>query len=346
MRPAVTKIFLLLFTVLTAVSCHYPASGDHWTANSANEIDSVEFRTAHHYWRGYNFVATDSFRIFSRPPFTPEPVYASDSSVVVCEDDVLVVEDVAADSLDDARIWVKVAAVGGFETYGPDGAYAAAERIRSGWVPESELLSASVPDEPVSKFIRGFSDGRLKLALSCVGLAVLLYLVQAVRRRRVRLVHFNDVDSFYPTLLCLVVSGMAVLYQTLQVYVPETWVEFYFHPTLNPFHPGLPPVMSLLVAAVWAFVLSGVAVLDDLRRRPDLPDGFSYVAGLGAACMLLYLFFTVAVPPKLGYALLALYWWFAIRRYRRGRPRYLCGRCGRTLAALGTCPHCGALNER
>ena len=339
MRPVLIKVLRLMVAAAGLVSCHYPVSEDHWTSAGADGIDSVDFRAAHHYWRGYNFVAADSFRVFSRPPFTPALIYTPDSSSLICEDDILVVEDVAADSLDDSRIWVKVAAVGNFDVYGMAG------RVSTGWIPEAALLPNVVPDKPVSKFIRGFSDGRLKFILSCVGLAVLLYLVQAVRRRRVRLVHFNDIDSFYPTLLCLVVSGMAVLYQCLQVYVPETWVEFYFHPTLNPFHAGLPLIMSLFVAAVWIFVLVGVAVLDDLRRRPGFTDIFSYLAGLGATCMLLYLLFTVVVPPKLGCGLLPVYWIVAVRLYRRSRPRYLCGNCGRTLSGLGKCPYCGAVNE-
>ena len=144
------------------------------------------------------------------------------------------------------------------------------------------------------------------------------FLIQAARRRHLHIVHFNDIGSFYPTLLCLTVSGAATLYGSLQHFVPETWVEFYYHPTLNPF--GLPLVLSVFVASVW-LMLAGV-------------------------CMVLYLFFSLSAPYYVGYPCLVAYWAFAIRSYARHRtPRYVCGRCGAALPRLGRCPHCGAMNE-
>lgn len=339
MRHAAVSLCLLLYILLAATSCHYPVPGDHWASNSASEIDSVEFRASHHYWRGYNFVATDTFRILSRPPFTPELIYMADTSATVRRRDVLVVEDVAVAPGDTSGVWVKIAAVAGFDAYGQP------SDVRSGWVREAVLLAGVVPDTPVSKCIHGFSDRRFKFVFSCLGLAVLFGLLQAVRRRRVRLVRLFSAGSFYPVLLCLSVSAAAVLYQSMQVYVPATWVEFYFHPTLNPFHPDLPPVLSLFVAAIWELAVVGVAVLYDLSRRTDFADACTYVAVLGTACLLLYLVFTLLLPVQAGYVLLPLFWWVALRRWRRGRARYLCGHCGQPLPSPGRCPRCGVYNE-
>lgn len=345
MRPTVVSIFLLLFVLLAASSCRYPTPGDHWAGSSENEIDSVEFRASHHYWRGYNFMATDTFRIFPRPPFAPELIYSTDTSLIVRRHDVLVVEDIAIAPDDTTAVWAKVTAVTEADDYGRPAA------ICSGWVREPALLSCVVPDTPISKCIHGFSNRRFGLLFCSIGLAVLFGLWQTVRRlrrqgkgRRAPLFEPCGAGSFYPTLLCLSVSTAAVLYQSMQVYVPETWVEFYFHPTLNPFHPDLPPVLSLFVAAIWELVVVAVAVLYDLNRRTDLAGICAGVAELGAACLLLYLVFTL-LPVQAGYVLLPLGWWIALRQWWRGRMRYLCGHCGQPLPAVGRCPHCGADND-
>lgn len=336
------KVFPVLCVLLLCYGCHYPQSGDAWSSYGQQKIDSVDFRTHHHYWKGFNFMATDSFAVLSRAPFEPQLTYAADSSLWVLPKYLLMVEDIRPDAADTAGVfWIKIAAVSSRDFTPQKG------QVVTGWVSEPDLLSHTVPDTPISKFIYGFSSSRLKFILACIVLAVVAYLFQAVRRKHIHMVHFNDIGSFYPTLLCLLVSGTAVLYQSMQVYVPDTWVEYYFHPALNPFSPDLAPVIAIFIMAVWSLILVGLAVVDDLLRRPDFTDAFSYTLGLIGVCMILYLFFTMVSPLPLSYPLLAAYWAFALYRYRRSRAtRYLCGNCGAPLTRLGKCPHCGAVNEQ
>lgn len=127
---------------------------------------------------------------------------------------------VPADSTD--SVWVKVAR----------------DQLTQGWIHESTLLEHVVPDDPISKFIYYFSDSRSVYVLSVFGLVVLFWLIQSVRHKRFRIVHFNDIPSFYPTLLCICVSGSAALYGSIQRFIPATWVEFYFRPRSTPSTPS------------------------------------------------------------------------------------------------------------
>lgn len=296
-------------------------------------VDSVNFYISHHYWTGYNFQTTDTLHVMTAPPLQGLPDYGAmlNDTVRIESGDPLVVAKVMyvpTDSTD--SVWVKVAR----------------DQLTQGWVRESDLLTHAVPDDPISKFISYFSDTRSVYVLSALGLAVLFWLIQSVRHKRFRMVHFNDIPSFYPTLLCLCVSGSAALYGSIQRFVPSTWVEYYYHPTLNPFNSDLPLIMALFIASVWVLLIVGVAVVDEIRRQPDLGDNLSYLASLGGMCMVLYLLFTLTTPIYIGYILLVAYWAFAIRQYLRHQPSHLlCGVCGKPIPKRGICPHCGAINE-
>lgn len=336
------KLLVCLCGALLLGSCHYPQQGDSWSTYGQGRVDSVDFRLRHHFWKGFNFMAVDSFVIMSRAPFEAQLAYATKSSRVISPRHLLMVEDIRPDTASTSGFfWIKIAAVSSKDFSSDTG------RVMTGWVRESDLLAHAVPNTPISKFIHGFSNARLKFILLCIGLATAGYLFQAVRRKHIHMVHFNDIDSAYPTLLCLFVSGTAVLYQSMQVYVPDTWVEYYFHPVLNPFNPDLPPIISIFIFAVWALILIGLAVIDDMMRRPDFTDAFSYTLGLVCVCLALYLFFTVVIPLPWAYPLLLAYWIFAIVRYRQKKiVHYTCGKCGAMLSNLGKCPHCGAINKQ
>lgn len=335
MKRSVVNILLAILCSLLCVSCYYshPNRADHWQAMGEGAVDSVNFYISHHYWTGYNFQTTDTLHVMTAPPLQGLPDYGAmlNDTVRIESGDPLVVAKVMyvpTDSTD--SVWVKVAR----------------DQLTQGWVRESDLLTHAVPDDPISKFISYFSDTRSVYVLSALGLAVLFWLIQSVRHKRFRMVHFNDLPSFYPTLLCLCVSGSAALYGSIQRFVPSTWVEYYYHPTLNPFNSDLPLIMALFIASVWVLLIVGVAVIDEIRRLPDIGDNLSYLASLGGMCMVLYLLFTLTTPIYIGYALLVVYWIFAIRQYLRHQPSHLlCGVCGKPIPKRGVCPHCGAVNE-
>lgn len=329
MRPFKTLLALVL-TALMAAACYYPTPppDDGWTVGDGS-LDTTAFVRHHHYGPNFNFkVTADTLSLAPCRPGTARLDSWADTAVVRRGDKIVVADIALVPSDTTDSVWLKLAR----------------DQTTMGWTSERRLAEAAVPDDPISQFIHTFSGSRTRLALCIVGLMAAFFLVQAARRRHLHVVHFNDIDSFYPTLLCLTVSGAATLYGSLQHFVPETWVEFYYHPTLNPF--GLPLVMSVFVVSVWLMGITALAVLDDVRRRLDWADIPAYVAGLAGVCMVLYLFFSLSTPYYVGYPCLVAYWAFAIRSYARRRtPRYVCGRCGAPLSRLGRCPHCGALNQ-
>lgn len=329
------SLLLVLLPALLMQSCYYshPNQTDHWTVAHEGAVDSVNFYIAHHYWTGYNFQATDSLLLQTAPPLKSMPDYGTllNETVSIGPRDELVVarvKYVPNDTVD--SVWVKVAR----------------DQLTQGWIHEKALLERVVPNDPISKFIYHFSGKRTGVVLVILGLAVAFGLVQVFRRKHYRMVHFRDIPSFYPTLLCLCVSGSAALYGSIQRFVPTTWSEFYFHPTLNPLNPDIPLILSLFIASVWLMLIVAVAVVDELRRQADLGDNLAYLASLGGVCMVLYLVFTLTTPLYIGYPLLVAYWVFAIRKYWINQPSHLlCGICGRSIPHKGKCPHCGAMNE-
>lgn len=333
----VRSLVLLLLLPLLLASCFYaqPNRLDHWTSGTEGEVDSVQFRISHHYWTGYNFCLTDTLRLSVVPPAVGNlPDLASyltcDSVALACGDRIVVADVVAVPGEGRDTLWVKVAR----------------DQLTQGWTSEVALLERAVPDDPISQFVYRFSDRRTVVVVCVMGLMLLFVLLQSVRRRRFRMVHFGDIPSFYPTLLCLLVSGSAALYGSMQGFAPATWEEFYFHPTLNPFRPDLPLVLSLFVASVWALLVGAVAAVQEVRRQCDLREALSYLSTLAAVCAVLYLVFTLTTPVYVGYPLLAAYWGFALWRYANHRPSHLvCGMCRRPIAGPGRCPHCGTVNR-
>ena len=312
MKHILQYIILCLVGICSFTSCYYthPDQDDHWTITDEDKVDSVKFYINHHYWCGFNFEATDSLVL------VPFPVTSTESSKInsflppikIDRNDPLVVAQVVylpSDTTD--SVWVKVAR----------------DQLTQGWIHESTLLKRVVPDDPISKFIYHFSDRRAVYVIFLLGIAVLFWLIQSIRHKTFRLVHFRDIPSFYPTLLCLCVSGSAVLYGSMQRFVPTTWVEFYYHPTLNPFHTEIPFILALFLFSVWFMLIVAVAVVEEVRRQDDLGDRLWYLSSLAGVCMVLYLVFTLTTPYYIGYPLLLAYWIFAIRQYWVHRPTHL-----------------------
>jgi len=139
-------------------------------------------------------------------------------------------------------------------------------------------------------------------------------------RRRAYIVHFNDIDSFYPTALCLLVAASATLYASIQMFGAESWRHFYYHPSLNPF--ALPVHLGIFVASVWALIIVGLATVDDVFHQLPATDAVLYLAGLSAVCAVDYVVFSIFTLYYVGYALFIAYAVFAITRARatlRGR---------------------------
>ena len=105
------------------------------------------------------------------------------------------------------------------------------------------------------------------------------------------MVYFNDIDSLYPLLLCLLMAFCATIYESIQVFAPETWQHFYFNPTLSPFK--VPLVLSAFLMGIWLFIVVLLAVLDDLFS--PVKSGGGRILSVGAGLLLhLLLFFSLS----------------------------------------------------
>ncbi len=323
MRQIKFYILTLCALLLTACYNHGPQTPDAWDLTE-KQIDSISFFTTHHYTQNYNFVVNTASM-----PLSDQPGEMAFDTLYVMKGERLVVADimtVSTDSID--SVWVKVAR----------------DQMTQGWIRESEMLEGVSPDDPISQFIDLFSDTHLLVFLAFLVIVVVAYGLYRLNRHAAYIVHFNDIDSFYPTLLCLLVAASATLYASIQMFGAETWRHFYYHPSLNPF--ALPFHLGLFVASVWAIIIVAVAALDDVRHHLSTFDAFLYLSGLVAVCAVDYVVFSIFTLYYVGYLLLVGYFIFALWCYRiHPHYRLRCGQCGAKLKRKGSCPHCGALNE-
>ena len=324
------RILSLFLPLLLLTACYNRGqqTPDAWDLTE-QQLDSISFYTTHHYTQNYNFqVRADSMPIIRQLPaeaLSDMPV----DTLMVYRNEHLVVADITtvpADTID--SIWVKVAR----------------DQDTFGWIHEHDMLLAVSPDDPISEFIDFFSDAHLLIFLGLFVVIGAVFVIRKLNIRQAKLVHFNDIPSFYPTLLCILVSTAAMLYSSIQLFDPEKWRHFYYHPTLNPY--AVPPSLGIFLVSLWAILIVGLAVLDDVRRLLSFADALLYLLGLAAVCAVVYVVLSVFTLYYIGYLFYAAYVAFALWSYfRHPRPRYTCGRCGALLYQKGTCPHCGAHNE-
>ena len=309
----------IIYHLSFSVACYNrgPITPDAWNLTE-QQLDSISFYTTHHYTKNYNFVVTgDSLVVVAQEPEAmPIPEVLStlhdeaDSSLFTLHDSSLftlhysllkgeriVVADirtVPSDTID--SVWVKVAR----------------DQLTFGWIHENELLAKVSPDDPISQFIDLFSNVHLLVFLAFCVVIVAAYGVRRLMRRGAKIVHFNDIPSFYPTALCLLVASSAVLYSSIQLFGPESWRHFYYHPSLNPF--GMPLHLGLFVTSVWAIIIVAIATVDDVTKHLPLGSAILYLGGLLAVCAVCYVVFSITTLYYIGYPLLIAYYIFALRR--------------------------------
>ena len=192
------RIYILLTLVamlLTGCYNHGQRTPDAWDLTK-QQLDSISFSTTHHYTQNYNFVVTTG----SLPLADNLPDMAFDTMFVVRGERIVVAEiqTVPTDSID--SVWVKVAR----------------DQVTQGWIRESELLKGVSPDDPISQFIDVFSNTHLLIFLALCVVVLGFYAMRRLLRRRAYIVHFNDIDSFYPTALCLLMTvGIVSIYNNV-----------------------------------------------------------------------------------------------------------------------------------
>lgn len=297
--------------MLLLTACYYPA--DKSTLYAVND----------------NFLlSADSMLLQTQEPLHNMPVDTLSDSIVLQRYDPLVVAQIVVipeDSID--SVWVKVAR----------------DQFSQGWVHQSTFLESVVPDDPISEFIHLFSIRHLWYFVGLVFAVFLVMVWRYVRHMPFHVLYVRDISSFYPTLLTLTLSSSAILYASIQRLVPDTWVLYYYHPTLNPF--DLPFILGLFIASIWLLVVLIIATLDEVFSLLPLGEAMLYLFTLSGVCVSCYLVFSLPALSWLGYLLyivfsVALVW----RYFTCFRPRYVCGHCGAKLHSKGRCSRCKAIN--
>ena len=332
LRNISNKASLLLFLLVLLCSSCYHQNTKNINENlldSVGQNDSSHFKATHHYSSNYNFVVKADSLVLSKQQPEETLSHLQEDSLIVYKNDHLVVADIrimSADSID--SVWVQVAR----------------DQQTFGWIHESKLLPNVVPDDPISLFISTFSDIHLLVFLVIIVLISVYYIMRKLLSASLPIVHLRDINSIYPTLLVLLVATSATFYASIQLFAPQVWHHFYFHPTLNPFSVPLP--LNLFLLSVWAILLIGLAAIDDVRHLLPLGDAVLYLCGLAAVCAVNYIIFSVSTLYYIGYPLLIVYVYWAIKRYiKMPRIKFVCGNCGMPLEKSRRCEHCGALNE-
>ena len=195
-------IFYILYLILGS-SCHYPRPDLEDGKLGAKTRDSLAYLYERHYtWNTNLEVQEDSVTIACLP--------VKDCYNTLYKGDRVVVAEFAihpTDSVD--SVWVKLAH---------------SQEVQ-GWLREKDMIRAFVPTDSISQAIYLFSDTHASYFIVIFALFVAAWLFRAFRRKQLQMVYFNDIDSVYPLLLCLLLAFSATVYESMQVFVPETWPE-------------------------------------------------------------------------------------------------------------------------
>ena len=309
----------MICLLLCVTACHYRTSLS--STREGNPNDSVvKVVRERPYALNSNFrVTVDTLWLHQLPLLDSIPVREGDELVVA--------EITARKEMEGDSVWVKVAR----------------DQETIGWVPERQLLSHIVPVDPISRCIHLFSNSHALPFFLVLAVFFLCFVYRALRRKQIKLIWLNDIDSVFPITLSWLMAAAATLYNSMQHFVPETWERYYYDPSLNPF--DLPFVLGLFVLSVFLILLLGVALLDDLFHQTTMEVAFFYLLGLASCCIFLYIFFTY-LWVYLAYLAFIAYSVWCVRRLRKANSYpYACGACGAKMRSKGICPHCGALNE-
>lgn len=261
--------------------------------------DSITFAATHHYSENFNFVVrADSMFLLQQEPEEWINGMMTDSFAVRRGFHVVVADIRILPNDDEDSVWVRLAT----------------EDNMFGWIHESKMLKKVDPDDPISQFISTFSDVHLLIFLAIFMLIIIAYVLRKQLKRNNHIVHLNDISSLYPTSLCINVAASATFYASIQMFAPDTWRAFYFHPSLNPF--SQPLLMGMFLGSVWLMLILAIAAVDETLRLLRFEEAVAYLLNLGAVCALCYIVFSISTLYYVGYPLLVIYvWWsFAIRK--------------------------------
>lgn len=112
------------------------------------------------------------------------------------------------------------------------------------------------------------------------------------------MVYFNDIDSLYPLLLCLLMAFCATIYESIQVFAPETWQHFYLILPCRRSRYRLCFLLSDGYLAVYSGVAGGTR-----RFVSPVKSGGGRILSVGAGLLLhlLLFFFILTTSIYVGY---------------------------------------------
>ncbi len=296
---------------------------------SEKQLDSLQFAHTHHYSQNFNFIVkADSLVLLKEQPEEYLSGLPTDTVCLRYGERVVVADIRILPSDPTDSVWVQIAR----------------DQYTFGWSREKSLLPNLVPDDPISEFISIFSDTHLIITLIITSIISAIYLLRKLFKRNAKIVLFNDINSFYPTLLILVVATSASFYASMQLFATDKWHNFYFHPTLNPF--SVSPLLAIFLTSVWSILIISIAAIDEVRRTLPFGEAILYLCGLCGLCALCYIIFSITTLYYIGYPLLAAFYLYALKQYfTRSSTPFVCGKCGAKMHKKGICPVCGAINE-
>lgn len=125
----------------------------------------------------------------------------------------------------------------------------------------------------------------------------------------VPIVHFQDIETHYPAVLCLMMATAATLYASIQMFDFEGWQHYYYHPTINPLAER--GIISVFLALVWVIIIMSVASISEVTKHLKPLDATVYLLSLFAVCCVDYVLFSQLTLYYIGYPLLVAYYIFA-----------------------------------
>ena len=177
-------IWGILFLLLCMTACHYRTTLSSAVKNGPEDSVAVSVQKERPYALNSNFrVIADTLWLRLLPLL---------DSIPVREGDELVVAEISLRTeMQDDSVWVKVAR----------------DQETIGWIPEHQLLTHIVPVDPISRCIHLFSNSHTLPFFLVLAVFFLCFVYRAVRRKQIKLIWLNDIDSVFFILLL----GVALL---------------------------------------------------------------------------------------------------------------------------------------
>lgn len=306
------RVLLIILSSLFFFSCH--VSHNEEALYKVNDNFIVQY---------------DSLSLQRDEPLHNQPVDTFSGFANLYKGDRFVVAQIMVipeDSVD--SVWVKLAK----------------DQTAMGWMRQNDFLSAAIPDDSISQFISVLSDIPLWYPAVIIMAVTLLIIARQKGKLHFHLLFVHDIPSFYPSMLVVAIGALSLYYADIHKFSPETWMQYYYHPTLNPFTPET--VTGIFVTIIWLTVVLFIATIDEVFSQLQLADTLLYLFTLVGICLASCLLFSNASLYLVNHVLLLALFVFSVWRYRKKSfPHYQCGRCGAKMSKKGRCEHCGAINE-